>query len=271
LLGVALFAAMMSIAWNVGTVDGAKTPSGAEPDSTTQPSNDEAPDSTAKPADDDAWYRDYSTFGRDPVPPEGAVPSAPADGDVVAQYYERYEGFPHSGSQFLYAYADGRVLSWGWGSDFVSERHLTPEGVDMVRSGALQAADLTPSSSAVPDDLWQDPVIKPFVPSRYAVCYMLAEGQVHGNDGYAFPADVVGFLPQPPRSILEGETTSGEVRGPSDRPICSSITTDEARVVIATLRDVTLKDSEGNEILWELRMGLPQGVHIGHCRPKECG
>ena len=205
----------------------------------------------------------------------GAVPSAPQEGEVVAQFNEPYEGEP-SAPQFLYVYADGRVLAWGWGSDFLTERRLTPEGVELVRSGSIEAADLTPSSSGVPLDIWRDPQIKPFVPSRYAVCYSLdlAEGapQTQGYDGYELPSRVVGFFPAPARAILEGELTRGTVGDPdSSDPVCSAVTTDEVRVLEDILSDVTVRNSEGIEIFWDIDMVLPHGVHIGHCSPGSCG
>ena len=104
----------------------------------------------------------------------GTGPSTSAEGEVIAQFNEPYEG-ELSAPQFLYVYAAGRVLAWGWGSDFLTERRLTPGGVDLVRAGDIQAADLTPSSSGVPLDLWLDLGILPARAFRRQSVFVLAQ------------------------------------------------------------------------------------------------
>jgi len=77
------------------------------------------------------------------LPPEGATPSGPETGELVL----RYKGLSATvgGEGWVWVYADGRILSTGIRSSSVpgganklssgvSERRLTPEGVELLRS-----------------------------------------------------------------------------------------------------------------------------------------
>ena len=203
------------------------------------------------------------------IPPEGMAPSTPEEGRLVAQSFEGY------GPIFAYVYADGRVIAQERGHGFLTERRLTPEGVDLVRSGDIQARDLLGLASVVPADAWEDPEIKPFVPSRYAVCYWMAKGNGNPgtiNNGYEYPSTVLGFLPPQARDILRGDLSHGEVGidDPSSSE-CSEVTTDEARALEQILSDVRVEDSEGDEIILEFEAILPHGVKVGYCSPNPCG
>jgi hypothetical protein len=81
-----------------------------------------------------SFYPDQ--VGASVLPPEGASPSAPERGKLVA------------GKEDIYVYADGRMI---WGREGLPvwlEQHLTPEGVELVRSGAvrLDGQSLDPGS-----------------------------------------------------------------------------------------------------------------------------
>ena len=52
----------------------------------------------------------------------------------------------------------------------ISERRLTPAGLDLVRSGAVQPSDFVLSVS-LPDGAWADAEFKPYAPSGYAVSF----------------------------------------------------------------------------------------------------
>jgi hypothetical protein len=72
-------------------------------------------------------------------------------------------------------YADGRVISLGeedvkFSDVGIVERRLTPAGVDLVRSGAVDPSAFLGAPS-LPQGAWADPEVKPYAPSRYAVCY----------------------------------------------------------------------------------------------------
>src|SRR4029450_8269326 len=73
-----------------------------------------------------------SRYPADPfvgLPPEGAVPSTPDTGKLILQYQ-------HAGIGWVYLYTDGRVLWSFLGPTY--ERRLSPAGVDLVRSGAIE-------------------------------------------------------------------------------------------------------------------------------------
>jgi hypothetical protein len=213
------------------------------------------------------------------IPPEGTAPSTPAEGEVVAHSLEPY------GPIFVYVYADGRVITQERSYGFLTERRLTPEGTALVQSGDLQAQDLLGSGYDVPADAWEDPEIKPFVPSRYAVCYYTEQGSTRYDvAGYEDPSRVVGFFPAPARDILRGQLTNGAVgTGDLYPQVCSEVTTEEARALDEILGwtpmpggpmstgGVQVEDSDGNEISWELQAILPHGVAVGYCSPNPCG
>jgi hypothetical protein len=78
-----------------------------------------------------------TTIGLPGLPPEGATPSTPENGELVASMWEHI-GAPGSfGNGWLYLYADGRLIweqldpnpTGGW-----LEQRLTPEGVELIRS-----------------------------------------------------------------------------------------------------------------------------------------
>ena len=147
------------------------------------------------------------------LPPEGTPVSTPEEGELVAHY-----GGPLRGAGFVYVYADGRVISWGGvgnqGRDGIYERRLTPEGVELVRSGAVKAERFQLSSNPVPDDAWGDPEAKPYVPSRYGICV----DPTHRD-----------LLPLPAVALLGGP--ENRVEG------CFEVTTREARTLDDILSD----------------------------------
>ena len=212
------------------------------------------------------------------LPPEGGVPSTPEEGKLIARFLEPY------GPKFVFVYADGRVITQEGGVGFLTERRLTPEGVELVRSGAIQADDLWSGSVGIPAELWEDPEIKPFVPSRYAVCYDREGGNPETiNSGYEYPSTVLPFFPAEARAILRGELTHGNVdsgTGDLANPECSEVTIEEARALDEILGGtptsqggsvgVRVEDSEGNKISWELQAILPHGVAVGYCSPNPC-
>jgi hypothetical protein len=218
-----------------------------------------------------ALARSISDAGWDGVgiPPEGTAPSIPEEGKLVAQSFAGY------GPIFAYVYVDGRVITQERGYGFLTERRLTPEGTELVRSGDIQAQDLLGSADDVPADAWKDPEVRPFVPSRYAVCYWMENGNGNPgtiNNGYEYPSTVLGFLPARARDILRGDVALGEVGidDPSSS-VCSEVTTDEVRALEEILSDATVEDSEGDEIILEFEAILPHGVKVGYCSPNPCG
>jgi hypothetical protein len=130
------------------------------------------------------------------LPPKGAEPSTPSEGKVVLSTVGTHPW------HYIQVYADGRVI-WSQQTGFTGisrtssttgwlERRLTPEGVDLVRSGAIRLEDLDPPSH-VPASVWEDPEVKPYVPSRYAVCA-------------AWSQETMRLLPQRTQDLLRGHT-----------------------------------------------------------------
>jgi hypothetical protein len=184
------------------------------------------------------------------LPPEGAIPSTPETGELIA------ERITPLGSGDVFVYADGRVI---WNSYRLNERRLTPEGLDLVRSGAIQPEDLNPGPPSVPADAWADAEARPYVPPRYAVCYFMVSGP---GFVYEYPYTVLPFFPAPARAILRGELSHGIVGGAAgdpDSPECSAVTAEEARALDEMLSGVRVEDSEGGEIGTELLPILPHG------------
>ena len=101
------------------------------------------------------------------LPPEGAVPSTPKTGQLIADYR-------HAGIGWVYVYADGRVLWSFLGPTY--ERRLSPAGVDLVRSGAIEPSLFLRQCPActkplLPAGSWAETEIRQYVPSRYAMCH----------------------------------------------------------------------------------------------------
>lgn len=120
-------------------------------------------------------------------------------------------------------YADGRVI-WirqtgssdtGW-----LERRLTPEGLTLLRSGAVRlGGQFDDPGSKLPASAWVDLEAEPYVPSRYAVC-------PGGSAARAWP-----LLPRRARVLLRS-TEQGYVHR------CLVVTTEDALEVDELLLEV---------------------------------
>ena len=177
-----------------------------------------------------SFYPDQ--VGASVLPPEGASPSAPERGKLVA------------GKEDIYVYADGRMI-WGRkGLPVWLEQHLTPEGVELVRSGAvrLDGQSLDPGS-ALPEGALEHRLIKAYVPSRFAVC----PGYWPWNMESLEPSSILAHLPVPAQALLRGNErtydASGGVTGGNPPPplTCFEVTTQEARALDGYLRDAGIE------------------------------
>jgi hypothetical protein len=204
-VGIAVFVAAVWIVTSVGSFDRQTpaVPGGAE----TGPEVSGPTSTDPSVAPDAGWM--FSG-----LPPEGTPLSTPKEGELVA-HYDAIQG-----AGFVFVYADGRVISYGGvgnsGRDGIYERRLTPEGVKLVRSGAVKAERFQLSSNPVPADAWEDPEARPYVPARYAIC---------GLD----PARV-GTLPPRAEALL---------RGKARHDTCFKATTEEAHALDDILSDST--------------------------------
>ena len=199
-VGSAMFVAAMLVVTTVGSFD--RTQPGASGGAVTGPAVP-GPTGIGRPLDD--------FLGSD-LPPEGTPPSTPADGELVLA-----EGSTPPGPWWsVNVYADGRVIwlrgvsaEYGW-----LERRLTPEGLELVRSGG---ADVWRLPASVPASGWEDAEARSYVPSRYAVCAF--EGATH-------------LLPQRAKDLLrQGDLSAHRLTDGTLGDGCPTVTTEEARIL----------------------------------------
>jgi hypothetical protein len=187
-------------------------------------------------SDDNGYYR---------IPPAGTAVSTPVEGELI----EATAGGLNPGVH-VRVYADGRVLSAG-GAHFV-ERRLSPEGVELVRSGMVQPEDLVGPRNLVPESAWEDREGKPYVPARYGACFW----------GVEIPPDVearLDLLPASAQALLRGSDPVAE------NPRCLEVTPEAARSLEEILSEA--RPSAGGLVpreyevgVWSLREG--NGVFI---------
>ena len=242
-VGIAVFVTAVWIVTSVGSLDRSETPAVPGPAETGPPAA----------ASDVEW----NGVG---LPPEGVVPSTPVEGELVARFEKIHVGY-------VFVYADGRVI-WKVGlNDPISEQRLTPEGVDLVRSGAVRPRVFLEGWYEVPEGLpelpvgaWADSKIREYVPARYAACFQTND--VRTVD----PAAVLDRLPAAARAIFQGkEQTYEQEESPSGlthiHPTnCFEVTSAEALAVAETLSQAGSERSEvgadlyGQGEAWAMRV-----------------
>jgi hypothetical protein len=180
-----------------------------------------------------------------PAPPGLPVQQA----SLVAHFSAMHVGW-------VLVYDDGRVIWYddcGSTSACVSpatplqwhphERRLTPAGVQLVRSGAVQPSAFLrdvgwdapsrrpePKALWLPESAWAEQESRPYVPSRYAVCYW-------EKNRLADATSVVSRLPARAAALLRGkERTYHDFdlfhEPPQGTAIeCSEVTSEEARAL----------------------------------------
>ncbi|MET0727599.1 MAG: hypothetical protein ABWZ76_04800 [Acidimicrobiales bacterium] len=226
------------------------------------------------------------------VPPEGATPSTPPTGELVAAWYVH----PAVGSIFPGArqvYADGRVLSFqvsrvsGW-----LEQRLTPEGVELVRSEIVSSrpdADVDPSTARgiirvrkggrlvlvrvgdrmllrlaaletwLPPRVWEDRDATAYIPSTYAVCV----GRAGSWEALPDPVQAVSLFPAPLPQLSGSPSFNDDPGGglpPSDLD-CWNVTTEQAREVAAAFDAAGIEPEVEDRSGWLLyRFDVPEPV-----------
>jgi hypothetical protein len=187
------------------------------------------------------------------LPPEGAVPSTPETGDLVAHLVQTRVGW-------VYVYADGRVI-WGNDEGWMYERRLSLSGVDGVRSGAVWPIDFVGGGvSSVPTVPWADPEVRAYVPSTYSVCY-------GGKHRLLEASRVVGLLPARAQALLRGnERTYRPVAGLGEEPPepigCSEVTTEVARSLDGIFSDAGFEVAPGGGYTFAPRDGVGNRIGI---------
>ena len=134
-----------------------------------------------------------------PAPDERGITAAPVNAgtaDVIGVWAKIHEGW-------IYVYDDGRVLSHpDFGS--ISERRLSPRGVDLIRRGTLAPQDLQLSSTmtTVPAEVWSDPIPDAYRPDRYAVCRLNVDGSPEDGDVLGDVGSIWRRLPAHVQALL---------------------------------------------------------------------
>jgi len=193
------------------------------------------------------------------LPPKGAEPSTPTKGKVVLKTVGTHPW--HS----IQVYEDGRVI-WSQQTGFTGnfrtasttgwlERRLTPEGVDLVRSGAIRLEDLDPPSH-VPASMWEGEA-QPYVPSRYVVCA-------------GWSQETMRLLPQRTQDLLLGHMDklavyNGEAlfsrlgRGVA----CPEMTIEEARDLDKIFLEVGFERSEtASGLVYDIKARDVSSIHV---------
>ena len=122
-----------------------------------------------------------------------------ADATLVASWGQIHEGW-------VLVYGDGRVIRYpdaGAGLVVDTSRHyaiverrLTPAGLELVRSGALEVSQFI-EYARLPADVWTEAEWQPYVPAEYAVCHW---DQSTGR--WSAASDIRTELPPAARTLL---------------------------------------------------------------------
>ena len=262
-VGIAVFVAAVWIVTSGGVFDRSPTsvvPAGTGPVQT-------GPAETGPAVTGPPYLYDPVPRGEDPsfvgfeggLPPEGVLPSEPLRGELVME-----DGsIPPSFWWHTNLYADGRLI-WatevpadpGEGGPKVSvwiEQRLTPEGVALLRSGAVPLGRGTLLLGQLPASAWEDPDLRPYVPSTYAVC-----------------AESLASLPDPAADLLR---STERIPAGASRYIegaeCFEVTIEDARALAEILsgagfddpraEDTALYSSDANDVTVEYQLILPDG------------
>jgi hypothetical protein len=267
-VGIASFVGAVWLVATGGPFGPAPTPTPAEPPTLTEPPGLGDPPTPTGPTGSGAATR----VGFVGLPPEGATPSKPRNGELVL----RYSGRRFAHWYQVWVYVDGRLI-WQREGDLLEganerstgflEQRLTRRGVQMLQARGSTGAALFGfpwrppyPASWLPSRAWKDRGIRAFVPSRYAVCYQALQGRIE-------PARILRWLPAQAARLLG--TTDPAVVSDADwlrgfRGACSDLTTDEAREVADALEGAGLGQDE-----FQQAYGLTYYVEAGSSVPKE--
>ena len=176
---------------------------------------------------------DPFSVGFNGLPPEGVTPSEPPQGELVLSDWGIHPWYA------VNLYADGRMI-WARGlttnpGPTVSvwiEQRLTPEGVELLRSVAVPlGGQFENPGQLLPVSAWEDPTLRPYVPSRYAACLL---------GGFEPPSLAMELLPAGAQDLLRG--TERPVKG---FPGCVEVTIEDARALAEILSDAGFEQTGG--------------------------
>jgi hypothetical protein len=202
------------------------------------------------------------------LPPEGAEPSAPETGELVASYSAAGSGPPYRGAARLYA--DGRLI---WNRYFSGpsgpnslttgylEQRLTPEGIELVkREASLDMKAPLRLFEWLPLDAWEARWPVAYVPSGYGICLYAQDPRPgRATDGATTePAELIEMLPAPVSSRLAGREHVSLTDWDQE---CIALSLDETRVLERALRDGDFgQDAFINHFMLQYVVDVP-GAH----------
>jgi len=132
------------------------------------------------------------------------------------------------------------LISFAGTAQGIEARVLPREGfaLDLIRSGGIKGKSIVGrarGAALLPASAWEDPEFRPYVSSRYQVCYMFME-----QGGSLGRLQVLGLLPARAEDLLlTADTTQSFPNGFRDSlPFwCSAVSTEEARELVGILED----------------------------------
>jgi hypothetical protein len=160
------------------------------------------------------------------LPLEGAPPSTPVTGELVISDWGIHPWYSAN------VYADGRLIWAREGGPGWIEQSLTPEGIELLRSRAVElGGQYEAPGSGLPESAWADREIRAFVPARFAFCYEWRVPGLNRAEAGVSPLSIPGLLPDEVQAILRGAMLHSQ--GPDADPLdrCHDVTTQEARVL----------------------------------------
>jgi hypothetical protein len=244
-VGIAVFVAAVWIVTSVGSSERTQTP--ATPGTLTGPV-ERKPVSIAH----------LQRIGFD-IPSQGASTSTPEHGSIALQK-----------GNTLFVYDDGRVIWWQQGVPGAFEQRLTPEGVNLLRSGAVDLGfhgvglgffgvpvGYDPGLG-LPDSAWEDREIKPYVAARFAVCYSYG-----GAEEALAPSTVLNLLPGQAQGVLRG---AGAAYDPGGKvpTACHDVSTQDARTLDAIFREAGIESYKLQDVffLFNAPHPIPDQINI---------
>jgi hypothetical protein len=211
------------------------------------------------------------------VPPGGASPSEPLSGELVMSDGGIHPYFA------VHVYADGRLI-WARDASFTGEftpspkpeggpvvsawiqQRLTPEGVELLRSGAVPLGGQFENPGAqLPRSAWWDVdgvgvrsgrQLRPYVPSKYAACLM---------GGFEPPYRALDLLPAWAQDLLRRTDRLVKDTG------CQEVTIEDARALVEVLRDAGFEQGQVGGTGWVGSVLVFKGTNVGGSNFKGSG
>jgi hypothetical protein len=163
----------------------------------------------------------------------GPVAAGSDRANLIATWSDLHEGW-------ILVY-DGGLVLW-WPHDYavvppIFQRRLTPEGVDLVGSGAVELRRLPPLShlmrayaeqETMPQDKWADGEASVWVATEFAACPQTQFGEIQ-------PLPSLGQFPDPVQTLLAGKQKTYNIGDLWEEPRiaeCFALTSEDAHTLV---------------------------------------